>query len=290
MLERVPVEAIHQLELGVQIIAMSSTCVGSLLSLLPHCGVPQVAGFFLDANASNSVRVVAAFIAGLISFLSPCVLPLVPGYVSIISGASIEQLQAKDQKLMKTVMLHSVMFILGFTIVFVTLGATASSLGQLANAYKKYLAWGGAIITIIFGIHLTGLIKIKALYADKRLHSIQGGKSPIGAFLIGFAFAFGWTPCIGPILSPILIMAGDSDTLGKGILLLWIYSLGLAIPFLLTSVLTERFMVFYGGFRRYLHLVEVFGGVFLIAIGGLILSGHFTWLSSKLGFLNRFGM
>jgi len=232
----------------------------------------------------------AAFVAGLVSFLSPCVLPLVPGYVSLISGASVEELQSQDSKLMKTVMLHSVMFILGFTVVFVTLGAAASGLGQLAHAYKKYLTWVAGIIIIVFGIHLTGILKIKALYADKRLHSIQGGKSPIGAFLVGFAFAFGWTPCIGPILGTILGLAANSDTLWKGILLLWVYSLGLAVPFLLTSIGVDRFLAFYGRFRRHLHAVEVFSGVLLIAIGGLILAGHFTWLASKLGFLNRFAM
>src|SRR5215467_1691105 len=188
---------------------------------------------------------IAAFIAGLLSFLSPCVLPLVPGYVSLISGASIDELQSGDRKLLKTVMLHSVMFILGFTLVFVTLGAAASGVGQLVNTYKKYLTWIGGIIIIIFGIHLTGLLKIKALYADKRLHSIKGGKSPIGAFLVGFAFAFGWTPCIGPYLATILGLAASSDTLGRGVFLLWIYSLGLAVPFLLTSLLIQRFLIFY---------------------------------------------
>jgi cytochrome c-type biogenesis protein len=233
---------------------------------------------------------IAAFIAGLASFLSPCVLPLVPGYISLISGASVEELQSQDSKLMKTVMLHSIMFILGFTLVFITLGATAAGVSQLAHEYKKFLTWVGGAIVIIFGIHLTGIIKIKALYADKRMHSLGGGKSPIGAFLVGFAFAFGWTPCIGPWLAGILLIAADSATLAKGILLLWVYSLGLALPFLLTSIGLERFLAFYGGFRRHLHKVEVFSGVLLMAIGGLILTGHFTWLASKLGFLNRFAL
>jgi len=232
----------------------------------------------------------AAFFAGLLSFLSPCVLPLVPGYVSLISGASVEELQSGNRKLMKTVVLHSVMFIIGFTLVFVTLGAAASGLSQLVHSYKKYLTWAAGILIIIFGIHLTGLLKIKALYKDTRLHSIQGGKSPIGAFLIGFAFAFGWTPCIGPYLATILGLAANSNTLGRGVFLLWVYSLGLAVPFLLTSVLIERFLIFYTRFRRHMHTLEVAGGVLLIAIGGLILSGHFTWLASKLGFLNRFAM
>lgn len=233
---------------------------------------------------------VAAFIAGLFSFLSPCVLPLVPGYVSLISGASVEELQTKDRKLLNTVLVHSVMFILGFTVVFVTLGAVATEVGQLAHQYKKYLTWIAGVIIIVFGLHLTGIFRIKALYADKRLHSMQGGKSPIGAFLVGFAFAFGWTPCIGPILGGILGMAANSDTVTRGILLLWVYSLGLAVPFLITSLGVDRFLTFYGRFRRHLGTVEVVSGVLLIGIGGLILAGHFAWLSSKLGFLNRFAM
>jgi cytochrome c-type biogenesis protein len=233
---------------------------------------------------------IAAFLAGLVSFLSPCVLPLVPGYVSLISGASVEQLQSKDSKLLRTVLLHSIMFILGFTLVFVSLGAVATSLGQLAHQYKKYLTWIAGIVIIVFGLHLTGIFKIKALYADKRIHSDQSGKSPIGAFLVGFAFAFGWTPCIGPVLAGILGLAANSDSVTKGILLLWVYSLGLAVPFLLTSLGIGRFLAFYGKFRRHLGVVEVVSGVLLIGIGGLILAGHFTWLSSKLGFLNRFAL
>jgi cytochrome c-type biogenesis protein len=233
---------------------------------------------------------IAAFLAGIASFLSPCVLPLVPGYVSLISGASVEELQSKDRKLLGTVLLHSIMFILGFTLVFVSLGAAATSLSQLAHQYKKYLNWVAGAIIIVFGLHLIGVFKIKALYADKRLHSMSGGKSPIGAFLVGFAFAFGWTPCIGPVLAGILGLAANSDSLGKGILLLWVYSLGLAVPFLLTSLLMDRFLTFYGRFRRHLGMVEVVSGVLLIAIGGLILAGQFAWLSSKLGFLNRFAL
>ena len=231
---------------------------------------------------------ITAFIAGIVSFLSPCVLPLVPGYVSLISGASVEELQSKDRKVLNTVLLHSLMFILGFTLVFVMLGAAATSVGQLVREYKKQLTWIAGAVIIIFGLHLTGILKIKALYADKRLHSVKGGKSPIGAFLVGFAFAFGWTPCLGPIISAILIMAGSADTVAKGVLLLWVYSLGLAVPFLLTSLLIDRFLSFYGRFRKHLHTLEVSSGVLLIVLGALILTRHFTVLSSYLGFLNRF--
>jgi cytochrome c-type biogenesis protein len=231
---------------------------------------------------------IAAFLAGIVSFLSPCVLPLVPGYVSLISGASVDELQSKDRKLFNTVFLHSLMFILGFTVVFVMLGAAATSLGQLAREYKKQLTWLAGLAIIFFGLHLTGILKIKALYADKRLHSIKGGKSPIGAFIIGFAFAFGWSPCLGPIISTILLMAGSSDTVTKGVFLLWVYSLGLAVPFLLTSLLIDRFLNFYGRFRRHLHKLEVGSGVLLMVLGVLILTRRFTLLSSHLAWLNQF--
>ncbi|HEY7405843.1 MAG TPA: cytochrome c biogenesis protein CcdA [Candidatus Angelobacter sp.] len=231
---------------------------------------------------------IAAFFAGIVSFLSPCVLPLVPGYISLISGASVEELQSKDRKLLNTVLLHSIMFILGFSLVFVMLGAAATTAGQLAREYKKYLTWIAGVAIIIFGLHLTGLLKIKWLYADKRLHSIKGGKSPLGAFVIGFAFAFGWSPCLGPIISAILLLAGNSETVTKGILLLWVYSLGLAVPFLITSLLIDRFLSFYGKFRRHLHAVEVGSGVLLMALGALILAGRFTILASRLAWLNKF--
>jgi len=238
--------------------------------------------------SSLPVSPIAAFAAGIVSFLSPCVLPLVPGYISLISGVSVDELQSKDRKLLNTVLLHSLMFILGFTLVFVVLGAAATGLGQLTREYKRPLTWIAGAVVIIFGLHLTGLLKIKALYADKRLHSVQGGKSPLGAFVIGFAFAFGWTPCLGPIISAILLLAGSEDSVGKGVLLLWIYSLGLAVPFLVTSLLIDRFLSFYGRFRKHLHRLEVASGVLLIVFGALILAGRFTILSSYLSFLNRF--
>ncbi len=230
---------------------------------------------------------IAAFLAGIVSFLSPCVLPLVPGYVSLISGASVEELQSKDRKLLNTVLLHSIMFILGFTLVFVCLGAAATGIGQFMKVYKKQLSWVAGSVIVILGLHLTGILKIKALYADKRLHSAGGGKSPIAAFVAGFAFAFGWTPCIGPILAVILTMAGSVDTVQRGIVLLFVYSLGLAVPFLLTSIGINGFLSFYGKFRRHLQKVEIGSGVLLIVCGVLIFTRHFTVLSSYLGFLNR---
>ncbi len=233
---------------------------------------------------------IAAFVAGLISFLSPCVLPLVPGYVSLISGVGVEELKSQEARLLRRVMFNSTMFIIGFSVVFITLGALSTGVGQLLAMYKSKLAIVAGVVIILFGLHLTGAFKIKALYADKRLHNVKGGSTPIGAFVIGFAFAFGWTPCVGPILAVILGFAAEQDSVSKGILLLAIYSLGLAVPFLLTSLGIERFLKFYGRFRTYMHAVEVASGVLLIALGGLLVFGRFTIISNYLSFLNRFSL
>ena len=232
----------------------------------------------------------AAFLAGILSFLSPCVLPLVPGYVSLISGATVEDLQSPERRMLRTVMLHSVTFVLGFSVVFIALGAVATGIGQVVNEYHSLLSKIAGIIVIIFGLHLTGILKIKALYADKRLHDVKGGSSAVGSFAVGVAFAFGWTPCIGPILATILVLAGAQQTVLKGIVLLAVYSLGLAVPFLLTSLGVDRFLSFYGRFRRHLHTVEVISGILLIAVGVLIFLNNLRLLSGYLSFLNRFSL
>jgi cytochrome c-type biogenesis protein len=206
---------------------------------------------------------IAAFLAGIVSFLSPCVLPLVPGYVSLISGTGAAAADNR-QPVFAKVMLNSLMFVLGFSVVF--------------------------IVIIVFGLHLTGILKIKYLYADKRMHSVQGNSSAWGSFAVGFAFAFGWTPCIGPILTTILTFAASEGTVMKGVLLLAIYSAGLAVPFLLTSLGIDRFLAFYTKFRRHLHTVEVISGVLLIVIGVLVLTRRLTMLSGYFSFLNRFSL
>lgn len=231
---------------------------------------------------------IAAFLAGLVSFLSPCVLPLVPGYVSLISGAGVEELKTQESRLFRKVMFNSAAFVLGFSIVFITLGALSTGVGQLLAVYKSRLAVIAGVIIIIFGLHLTGIFRINALLADKRLHSLKGGNTPWGAFVIGFAFAFGWTPCVGPILAVILGFAAAQDSVTKGVILLAIYSLGLAVPFLLTSLGIERFLKFYGRFKFHMRALEVASGVLLILLGGLLVFGRFTIISNYLSFLNRF--
>jgi cytochrome c-type biogenesis protein len=239
---------------------------------------------------SNLPLPIAAFLAGLVSFLSPCVLPLVPGYVSLISGVGVEELKVQEAGIFRKLMLNSIAFILGFSIVFITLGAISTEVGQLAARYKSTLAEVAGVVIILFGLHLTGILRINALYADKRLHNVKGGSTPWGAFAIGFAFAFGWTPCVGPILAVILGFAAAQNSVSKGILLLTVYSLGLAVPFLLTALGIERFLRFYGGFRRHMHAVEVVSGGLLIALGVLLVFGKFTLLSHYFSFLNRFAL
>ena len=222
---------------------------------------------------------IAAFLAGVLSFLSPCVLPLVPGYVSLISGVSVEELQAGDKAEKKKVLLHAMLFVLGFSVVFMAFGATATGIGQILGKYREWILYVAGVVIILFGLHLTGILKIPFLYRDTRLHGMKHEPSPMGSFLLGFAFAFGWSPCIGPILAAVLKFAAEQSTLLKGVALLGVYSLGLAIPFLITALAVDWFMHFYGKFRQHLHKVEVASGVLLIALGVLVFYGKFALLN-----------
>jgi cytochrome c-type biogenesis protein len=223
---------------------------------------------------------IAAFAAGLVSFLTPCVLPLVPGYISLISGAGLDELKQQTGRVKRSVMLSSILFILGFSAVFLALGAVASGLGQLVRQHIAWLTKMAGIVIILLGVHQVGLLPIHALYADKRFHAAPPGTAGTKAFLIGAAFGFGWTPCVGPILAVILAFAAAESTMVKGMSLLAMYALGLSIPFLLTALSIERFLVFYEHFRRHLHALEIVSGVVMIALGLLILAHHFVVLVS----------
>ena len=240
----------------------------------------------------DSVSVFAAFAAGIVSFLSPCVLPLVPGYISIVSGISLEQLQAESENsdLMKTVVLNSIFFILGFSVTFIALGASATMLGQVLMARMAILYRIAGIVIIIFGLHLMGIFKIPFLYQDKRFHNVGKPRGMFGAFVLGLAFAFGWTPCIGPILAGILTFASTKDTVNEGVFLLAVYSAGLGLPFLVTSLGLNKFLSFYGRFKKHLHTVEVVSGALVVTVGVLILTDQFTRLAAWLSFLNRFAL
>jgi cytochrome c-type biogenesis protein len=239
----------------------------------------------------GGVSLIAAFTAGLVSFLSPCVLPLVPGYISMISGASVQDLKdGADAGLLRKVLLHSLLFIAGLSLVFILLGATATWMGQFLLSRMAVLGKIAGVVIIIFGLHMTGLLKIGLLYSDKRFHSAGKKASPGGAFVIGMAFAFGWTPCLGPIIATILTIAANQSTVLAGVALLAVYSAGLAVPFLLTSLGLNHFLRFYQRFRSHLRQVEVFGGIVLIILGAMILTNQFTRLAGYLSFLNRFSL
>jgi cytochrome c-type biogenesis protein len=230
-----------------------------------------------------------AFLAGLISFLSPCVLPLVPGYISMLSGTSMEELRGStDPALARRILANSIAFVIGFAVVFMALGASASVVGSFLLTRRTIFNIAAGVIIVIFGLHLTGLVRIPFLYRSAGIQTSQSQRGSAGAFLLGFAFAFGWTPCIGPILAGILALAATRDTLFQGMILLAVYSAGLAIPFLLTSLGLGQFLRFYGRFRRHLQAVEVGSGVLLIVLGVLIAFNKFTILSGYLSFLNRF--
>ncbi len=233
----------------------------------------------------GEISVLAAFIGGLISFISPCVLPLVPAYIAFASGVSIDEMRnSRDRKkVLKKTVISSLTFVFGFSFVFILLGATATALGQLVFSQMNILSKIAGLIVIIFGLHLIGLFKLKFLNYEKRFHP-TGRKRPrlVRSFLLGLAFAFGWTPCIGPVLGTILFLAGGQETVLKGIVLLSVYSLGLGLPFILTAIGTSAFMDFFNKIKRYFTLVEVFSGSFLILVGYLIFTNQFTLLASKL--------
>ncbi|HKJ83918.1 MAG TPA: cytochrome c biogenesis protein CcdA [Mariprofundaceae bacterium] len=229
------------------------------------------------------VSFAGALLAGLLSFLSPCVLPLVPAYLSYISGVSVDSLRAEDQDLRSRAMKQSLWFILGFSLVFIALGASATYLGQWLLTHMTILGKIAGVIIFIFGLHYTGLIRIPFLLYDAHIDT-QKVKAThgIGAVLLGAAFAFGWTPCVGPILGAILAMAGAQTHVSHGIILLAAYSLGLAIPFLLAAAATDRFIHWMQSFRRHLHTIEVISGILLMFVGILIFIGSFSTLAAWL--------
>ena len=283
----------------------------------------------------NDVSLLGAFLAGLVSFLSPCVLPLVPGYISMLSGIGMEQLR-QGQTPRAGLFASSLSFVIGFSVVFISFGASASAVGTFLQQHRSLLAPVAGALILLFGLHLIGVlgkltvrtgIVIGVLLAalgiiallrggalffglgavhffslslvgffgppmtrwlnrDVRLHTTSTQPGIWSGFLLGFAFAFGWTPCIGPILTVVLTLAAASETIGRGVFLLAVYSAGLAIPFLLAALLIGHFLRFYQRFRKYLHAVEVFSGGLLLFVGALVFVNRFTWMSGKLSFLN----
>lgn len=227
------------------------------------------------------VNILIAFAGGLLSFLSPCVLPLVPGYISLMSGVSIDHLKGEgDGNSRRAVIANSLAFNAGLSVIFLTLGGTAGLVGAaiINNVWVRVI---GGLVIIVFGLHLIGLLKIKYLYRDTRQFSDQKPRGMLGSLTLGIAFAAGWTPCIGPILGGIIGLAATSGGWKGGLLLSAFYSAGLAVPFLLTGLGINQFLGFYSKFRRHLHKVEVVSGIILILIGVLVASNRVTLLSSS---------
>ena len=222
-----------------------------------------------------------AFSAGLLSFLSPCVLPLVPSYVTFITGLSIDDVQASR----RTALVHGLLFVLGFSFIFIALGAIATGLGQTLGASRDWLARIGGVVMIVFGLYLMGVLNIGFLMRERRLHLADKPAGYLGTVFVGIAFGAGWTPCIGPILGSILMYSSAQETLSRGLLLLTLYSLGLAVPFVLSALAVDRFMAFFRRVRRQMVWLSRIAGAVMIGMGLLMVTNRFTMLAA---YLNRF--
>lgn len=228
------------------------------------------------------VSIWGAFIAGIISFVSPCVLPLVPPYLCYLAGVSMDELTADsgdDTRASNRVIASSAVFVAGFTTVFVILGATASIIGQVISSYIEYFGYAAGAAIIVMGLHFLGVFKIGFLYREARVHVKRKPAGLWGAYVMGLAFAFGWTPCLGPILAAILAVAGTSDTAAEGAMLLGVYSVGIGVPFIAAGAFAPVFMGFMRKFRRHLGTVEKLMGVMLVLTGVLFLSGQMQVLA-----------
>lgn len=226
----------------------------------------------------QSVGIGVALVAGVLSFLSPCVLPLVPSYVSFLTGLTLEDMDRRR----RTAVTHALAFVSGFTLIFVLLGASATVLGRLLNYYQVWVERIGGVVIILLALYLLGIIRMPALAADKRVHLANKPVGYLGSVLVGIAFGAGWTPCLGPILAAILLYASTSETVGQGMVLLLAYSVGLAIPFLLAAFAVDQFLAWFQRFRRYLPWVMRAAGVMLLLVGILMVTGYFSLLATWL--------
>ena len=235
------------------------------------------------------LNLIIAFGAGLISFLSPCVLPLIPGYISYISGESLGEIVEKKKK----IILKTILFSLGFSLVFISFGATASFIGNLLLEYSNSLRIAAGIVIIIFSLQLIGILNLNFLNKEKRIYTKNYSDNLFFPIIVGAAFGFGWTPCIGPVLGSILALAATESSIGKGILLLSFYSLGLAIPFVLSGYGISKFLEFSKNFKKNIRIISISGGIILLITGVLILTNKLQiigyFLLEALPFLSNFG-
>jgi len=241
------------------------------------------------SQSLTHISLIAAFSAGLLSFVSPCVLPLVPSYISYITGLSIEQLtdaNARSQ-FKKAIVLNALLFIAGFSVVFIAFGASASFIGQILITYQDHIRRVGGVLIVVFGLYLLGILNINVLQMEHRFQFRNRPVGYLGSFLIGIAFAAGWTPCVGPVLGTILLYASTTDSLLNGVLLLTSYSAGLGLPLFLTALGVDRFLAYFKQARTYLWGVSTVSGVLLVIVGVMIYANSLTMITS---FLERYGI
>ena len=226
------------------------------------------------------VGITIAFMAGVLSFLSPCVLPLVPSYLTFVTGMSLEDLQGGVNR--RATFIHSTLFVVGFSAIFILLGASASFLGQFFRSYQVWIERIGGVVIILLGLHMTGLFRLTPLLREKRLHLNDKPAGYLGTLGVGMAFGAGWTPCIGPILGAILTYGFSQETMWAGVGLLTVYSLGLAVPFLVAALALDWFLQAFARFRRWIPVVEKASGILIVLLGILLITGRFTLLAAWL--------
>ena len=229
-------------------------------------------------GVTGNLGILVAFAAGMLSFLSPCVLPLVPSYVTFITGMTLEDLQQTKRE----TLLHALTFVVGFSLIFLALGAGATVFGQLMLRYREWISRVGGVLIIVFGLYLLGILNLGFLARDTRLHLANKPLGYFGTLVVGIAFGAGWSPCIGPILGAILTMAANEADLQRGLLLLLAYSAGLAVPFLLAALMVDRFLKLFAKVRTQMIWVNRFAGAMLILVGILMVSDRFTMLATWL--------
>jgi len=236
---------------------------------------------------STNIGILGAFVAGLLSFLSPCVLPLIPSYITYITGISFSDLKEEhtSKKVRTKTIVHSLLFIAGFTFVFMALGASATYIGSFLQERMDLIRKIGGLLIVVFGIHVTGLVNLSVLLGDRRIRLNKKPAGYAGSVLVGIAFAAGWTPCIGPILASILMIAATEEKVYQGMLLLFSYSLGLGTPFFISSLAMHKFLVLFNRFKKLIRIFELGTGLFLIIVGVLVFTNSLTAISQYITIL-----
>lgn len=233
---------------------------------------------------TENFSIFIALSAGFISFLSPCILPLIPSYMAFITGISLEELSHEKnlKRVRKIVIINSLLFILGFSIIFIALGASATFIGKFLSRNIRWFEIVGGCVVILLGLHFIGIFRLKFLNREKKIHLKDKPLGFIGTVLVGMAFGAGWTPCVGPILGAILTMAATTQNIFKGIVLLAFYSVGLGLPFLISGLIIHKFFEYFKAVRKYFKVITAVGGTLLIILGVLLITGYFSSISSYL--------